>query len=216
MRIIKFHILLVLLCIAFVTQAQHKPFQFGFQGGFNIGWFKVDDAPFSNEGVDIGGSYGFVADFFLMENYSFTTGFNILYINGTTTLNSENGNLERNFQTRYLQLPVLFTMKTNTINDKFRIYGQLGYGLAFLLRARSNDEFMDKDGNTTSEKSSVYDELTFTRSSLILGIGLEIPIHGSTLIRIGVKFDNCFITMFKGDDFKVKNKFFDLNLAVLF
>ena len=104
MRIIKLHILLVLLCIAFVTKAQHKPFQFGFQGGFNIGWFKVDDASFSNEGVDIGGSYGLVADFFLMENYSFTTGFNILYINGTVVSSAENGTLERKFQTRYLQI----------------------------------------------------------------------------------------------------------------
>lgn len=216
MKIVKFYILLVLLCIAFVTKAQHKPFQFGFQGGLNIGWLRVDDADFSNKGVDIGGSYGFVADFFLMENYSFTTGINVLYINGNTTMNMDNGVLERNYQTRYLQLPFLFTMKTNPINDKFRIYGQLGYGLAFLLRAKSNDEFRDNDGNTTTETSNVYDELTFTRSSLILGIGLEIPIHGSTLIRAGVKFDNCFITMFKGDDFKVKNKFFDINLAVLF
>ena len=216
MRIIKFYILLVLLFIAFVTEAQHKPFQFGFQGGLNIGWLRVDDAEFSNKGVDIGGSYGFVADFFLMENYSFTTGFNILYINGNTTINKDNGILERNLQTQYLQLPFLFTMKTKLINEKFRIYGQVGYGLAFLLKAKSNDEFRDNDGNTTTETSNVYDELTFTRSSLILGIGLEIPIHGSTLIRTGVKFDNCFITMFKGDDFKVKNKFFDLNLAVLF
>ena len=193
MRSLKFYFLLVLLCTAFVTKAQHKPFQFGFQGGLNIGWFKIDDADFSNKGVNIGGSYGFVADFFLMENYSFTTGINVLYINGTTSLTEDNGKLERNFQTRYLQIPVLFTMKTNLINDKFRIYGQVGYGLAFLLRAKSNDEFSDNDGNTTSETTNVSDELTATRSSLILGLGLEIPIQRSTKMRIGVKFDNCFI-----------------------
>lgn len=216
MNIKKLYILLVLLCFAFVTNAQHKPFQFGFQGGFNVGWFKVEDAEFSNKGANIGGSYGFVADFFLMENYSFTTGVNILYINGTTTMNDENGVLERKFVTRYLQLPLIFTMKTKLIKDKFRIYGQVGYGLAFLLRARSSDELTDNEGNITSEKTNARDEMTFTRSSLILGLGLEIPIHGSTLFRIGTKFDNCFLTMFKGDDFKVKNKFFDLNLAVLF
>ena len=216
MRNIKLLLLLVLMLSAFVTEAQHKPFQFGFRGALNLGWFTTDQANFSNQGADIGGSYGFVADIYLMENYSFTTGINLLYLNGTTSQTDKAGTLERQFHSRYLQLPILFTMKTNPINDKIRIYGQIGYGISFLLQSKSVNEFTDNEGNQDRDEINTYDELTFTRSSIIIGAGVEIPIHGSTFMRTGVTFDNCFITMFKGDDFKVKHKFFELNLAVLF
>ena len=93
MRNIKLLLLLVLMLSAFVTEAQHKPFQFGFRGALNLGWFTTDQANFSNQGADIGGSYGFVADIYLMENYSFTTGINLLYLNGTTSQTDKAGNL---------------------------------------------------------------------------------------------------------------------------
>ena len=216
MKHIKLLLVLVLLLAVFVTKAQHKPFQFGFRGALNLGWMTMDQADFSNKGADFGWAYGFVADFYLMENYSFTTGINLLYLNGTTTETGKAGTLDRKFYNRYLQLPLLFTMKTNPINDKIRIYGQIGYGIGFLLHSKSVNEFTDNEGNQSTDELNTYDELTFTRSSIIIGAGVEIPIHGSTVIRTGVTFDNCFVTMFKGDDFKVKHKFFELNLAVLF
>ncbi|MEJ2594007.1 MAG: porin family protein [bacterium] len=216
MKFSSFFILILILISGRTAQAQYKPFQFGFQGGFNIGWFAAEDAPFQNEGVDIGGSYGFVADIFLMENYAFTTGFKVIYLNGNTTSSAQNGPLDRNIHTRYLQLPLLFTMKTKPIKEKFSIYGQVGYGIAFLLQAKSMDTFRESDGDEVSEKNNINDELTFTRSSLIFGAGIEIPIHGSTAVRAGFTFDNCFVNMFKGDEFRVRNSFFDINLAVLF
>ncbi len=216
MKYSRLFILILILISSQVMQAQYKPFQFGFQGGFNVGWFAVEDATFRNDGIDIGGSYGFVADIFLMENYAFTTGFNVIYLNGKTASSAPNGTLDRNIHTRYLQLPLLFTMKTKPIKEKFSIYGQVGYGIAFLIQAKSTDTFRESDGTEVSEKNNIYDELTFTRSSLIFGAGVEIPIHGSTAVRAGFTFDNCFITMFKGDEFRVRNSFFDINLAVLF
>jgi len=216
MNIKKYSFTLALLLTFLVANAQHKPFQFGFRGGLNIGWFSTEDTPFQNDGVKIGGSYGFVADIFLMENYAFTTGFNVLYLNGNTTMTLKEGTRENQIHTRYLQLPLVFTMKTKPIREKISLYGQIGYGLAFLLQAKRTDLLKGSDGTNEEKKVNAYDELTFTRSSLILGVGVEIPVYGSTALRAGFTFDNCFITMFKGDEFRVRNSFIDLNLALLF
>lgn len=205
-------------------QAQHKPFQFGFKGAVNIGWFATDTEAYENDGVRVGGSWGFIADFFMMENYSFTTGFEVLYLNGRSkyptsrTIEDQTiyGVLDRKYNTRYLQVPISFTMKTNEIKEKFKIYGQIGYGLSFLLKAKAEDLFTPDKGETISENSNITDELTFTRSSLILAAGVEIPIHESTYIRTGFKFDNCFVNMFKGDQINARNNFIEFSAAVIF
>lgn len=222
------HLGKALFLLAFLSsiglKAQFKPFQFGFKGAVNMGWIKTDADGYENDGVRVGGAWGFVADIYMVENYAFTTGFDILYLNGKlkypTTYDDGDGNiyegtLYRSLITRYLQVPISFTMKTNDIKEKFRIYGQIGYGLGFLLNAKGEDEFESFKGEHFSDSKDVYDELTFTRSSLILALGVEVPIHKSTFIRAGFKFDNCFINIYKGEN-KVRNNLFDFNLAVIF
>ena len=54
--------------VSLSLMAQHKPFQFGFKAGANIGWFNTSDENYQNIGVDFGGSWGFVADFFIVIN----------------------------------------------------------------------------------------------------------------------------------------------------
>lgn len=221
---IKKLIFVVALISTIGLQAQHKPFQFGFKGAVSIGWFATDTEEYNNDGVKVGGSWGFIADFFMMENYSFTTGFEVLYLNGRLNYPSSRtiedhtiqGLLDRKYKTQYLQVPISFTMKTNAIKDKFKIYGQIGYGLGFLLKAKAEDLFTPDEGEAISENKNITDELTFTRSSLILGAGIEIPIHESTYVRTGFKFDNCFVNMFKGDQINARNNFIEFSAAVIF
>lgn len=205
--------------------AQHKPFQFGFNGSVNLGWLKSDNDNLNNEGANFGGSWGFIVDVFLMENYSFTTGFDVLYINGefitpdTIFIEdgpSVNGTSFIKVKTQYIQVPIIFTMKTNNIKEKFRIYGQVGYGLGFRFKAKQEYKFVDKDGITVDEKSGDYDGFTLTRSSLILGVGVEVPLHKSTYLRTGFRFDNCFVDIAKSDQIKVRSNFLNLSVAVIF
>jgi hypothetical protein len=221
MKHLKTYLLLVLITSSFVTFSQHKPFQFGFKGGINAGWFAVDADGYSNNGAKFGGSWGFVADFFLMEGYSFTTGFDVLYLNGSVTspsmVDSLPGNLERDIKTKYVELPLIFTMKTKKIKEKVRIYGQVGLGISFLLSAKSNDTYYpDDEGSPVKSEENVYDEVRFTRESLILGVGVEIPIQRSTYVRTGFKFDNAFIDVLKDNDAKARNNFLELSAAVIF
>ena len=208
-------------------QAQHKPFQFGFRGAVNIGWFKTDNDFTKNETAQWAGSWGFVADFFLMENYSLSSGFNVLYLNGETKRDGIygeneggiiiNGYLYNKIKSKYIQVPVIFTMKTNNINDKIRIYGQIGYGLGILLQSKVDRKIVSRDGEVWNEDNNLqYDGLSATRSSLILGFGVEVPLHKSTYLRTGFTFDNCFIDVIKDDKLKMRSNFVEFSVAVIF
>ncbi len=213
--------------------AQQKPFQFGFKGSVNLGWFASDATGYNNEGTDFGGSWGFAADIFLMDNYSITTGFDVLYLNSTISYPDQKSSLPdgdnfsgistRKYKTKYIELPVIFTMKTNQIG-KVRYFGQIGFGLGFLLSAKAEENFIPNDGSShQSETLNAYDDVRFTRESFILGAGVEVPIQGSTYLRFGLKYDNAFINVLKGDntlDPEVKNNgknnFMELNVSLFF
>ncbi len=231
--VIKKTLIILLVAISIVATAQEKPFQFGVKAGPNLGWFNSSSDNYKNEGVDFGGSWGFVADFFIMENYSFTTGFDLLYLNGTmsyphnykhdTSSILVPGSLKRSYRTRYIKLPFIFTMKTNEIN-KVRYYGQIGFGLSILLSAKGNDEFTPDNGDEViTEEHNIYDDLLHTRESIIVGAGVEIPLHGSTYMRVGLVYDNAFVNILRGNnnvDTSVKNNgrnsFVGLDVCVLF
>ncbi len=234
MKLMKHTLLLVLIFTAIVTFGQHKPFQFGFSGGVNLGWYATNAEGYSNNGAKVGGSWGFVADIFIMEGYAFTTGFNVLFINGSMTyphtIKSEQssvlipGTIQRDFRTRYVQIPLIFTMKTKPIKEKVRIFGQVGFGLGFLLSAKSRDTFTPEEGgDVMSNEHNAKDDFRSTRESLILGAGAEIPIHGSMFVRTGVKFDNAFTNVLKGYnklDSEIKNNgrnnFIEIFAAIIF
>ncbi|NOY48957.1 MAG: PorT family protein [Chlorobi bacterium] len=213
--------------------AQHRPFQFGFKGGLNIGWFATDAKGYKGEGVDFGGSWGFTADIFIMENYSFTSGFDVIYLNSSISFPDQkpadilavmiDGQSKRKYKAKYVELPLIFTMKTNKIG-KVAYYGQIGFGMSFLISAKADEEFNAYSGSYMSNETfNAYDDLSPTRESFIVGAGVEFPIQGSTFVRTGIKFDNAFVNVLKGynnTDAYLKNNgrnsFVELNASVFF
>lgn len=226
-------ITIFLIAISISLTAQQKPFQFGIKAGPNMGWFSTSADNYHNKGVDFGGSWGFIADFFIMDNYSFVTGFDIVYLNGTMTYPDiykydassveVMGTTERSYRTKYVKIPLLFTMKTNEINS-IKYYGQVGFGLSILFAAKAKDDFTPEDGeNIATPKHNIYDELLPTRESLILGAGMEIPLQGSTIIRVGLVYDNAFINILRGNNSvnnavksNGRNSFISLDIGILF
>jgi hypothetical protein len=225
-------IFVIFLLYSTTILAQHKPFQFGFKGAANMGWFGTDVKDYSNEGVDFGGSWGFVADIYLMENYAFTTGFDVLFLNGSMTYPYAvvdtidlpiYGQMESKFKAKYIEIPLVFTMRTNEIG-KVKIFGQIGFGFGILLNAKANNTFIpDNSQNIESNESEDSGIFRPTRESFIIGAGIEIPLDGSTFIRTGIKYDNAFIDVLKGNntaDLNVendaRNNFIELNVCLLF
>lgn len=225
-------IFIVFLLYSNIVFAQHKPFQFGFKGAANMGWFGTDVKGYSNEGVEFGGSWGFVADIYMMENYAFTTGFDVLFLNGfmrypyamqDTIDMTVLGQMESKFKAKYIEIPLIFTMRTNEIG-KVKIFGQIGFGFGILLDAKANNTFIPDNGQT-NESSEGEDSGIFrpTRESFIIGAGIEIPLDGSTFIRTGIRYDNAFIDVLKGNntaDLSIendaRNNFIEFNLCLIF
>ncbi len=66
-------------------------------------------------------------------------------------------------------------MRTNDIG-KFRVYGQIGFGIGILLNAKANNTFTPLNGgNSESNEGEVSDLFTSTRESFIIGAGIENP-----------------------------------------
>ena len=205
--------------------AQHKPFQFGFKLSGNAAWFVAKAENYNNESIKPGFSWGLVADFYLMEHYSVTTGLDMVYLNGELSypyLVSEEpayivDTVTTTYKTQYIQLPVVFTMKTNKIKG-LRFYGQVGAAAGFLISAH---EEIDDDGAILKDGDS--DTFNFLRGSFIFGTGIEIPFNRSTYLRSGLRFNNGFSNVLKGNNSANSNtendarsNFLEINLAIIF
>ncbi|MDP2721718.1 MAG: porin family protein [Bacteroidales bacterium] len=222
-------LLLVCLLLSFLgVEAQHKPFQFGFKAGANLGWFRSSADNYENQGSAFGAAWGFVADVYLMENYAFTTGFDVVFLNGTLEYPSRSadamdGILTRKYRSKYIELPLAFTMKTNEIKG-LRYYGQIGFGLGFLLSAKGKDSFLPDDSNAPiTNDHDITGDMKFFRTSLLLGGGVEIPLSGDTYLRTGIKYDNAFSNVLSGDNAmnpdeknSARSNFIEVNVAVIF
>lgn len=203
--------LFLLLIIIFLSSSsvlsQQKPFVFGFKAGPNLGWLKPDTKDYTSTGAQVGFNWGFIADFFLMENYAITTGFDVIFLNGGLempygiTLPDDTvmtaGTLERKYKLKYIQIPVTLKMKTNELG-KFKIFGQIGLGTNFLIGAKADDSFTSDDYSSNETDVDIYDDITFMRESLIIGGGAEYSLGGSTSLMAAIVFNNGFMDILNG------------------
>jgi len=233
MKKILIFLLLINMLLSVNVIAQYKPFVFGFELSPNIGWMKPDPAGYENKGTPVGFSWGFVSEFFLMENYAITTGFNVSYLNSKLTYPhkvfdqkdsiSITGTLSRFYKLKYIEIPLMLKMKTKEFG-KMKFFGQIGLGTGFIIGAKADDDFKaDGYESIKDEKKDIKDQVKTNRESLILGLGLEYSVGGSTAIIVGFNFNNGFTDVLKDQntvdpeiEHKAINNFFELNIGVLF
>lgn len=201
-------LLIIMLLGSTGIYSQQKPFVFGFKAGPTMGWMKPDAQGYKSDGVRAGFTWGFIADFFLMENYGIKTGFDVVFQNGglempasiTNSEESVNGMLNRTYHLKYVQIPVTFKMQTKELG-KFRIFGEIGLGTNFLIGAKADDEFTADNGDVISEEDvDIYEDVTFMKMSLIIGAGADFSLGGSTSLFAGITFNNGFMNILNGQN----------------
>lgn len=206
--------------------SQEKPFVFGIRVAPNIGWMKPDSQGYKNQGSDVGFSWGFLAEFHLMENYAINTGFNISYLNATLeyeeTVNGVDGLLNRGYRLKYVEIPMTLKMRTNEFNG-ITYFGMIGFGAGFKLSAKAKDKFVPEGGAQEDLENDISDDIKSVRASLILGVGLEYPMGGDTKILGGLNFNNGINDILSNQNtfdpsinHKAINNYFELYFAVLF
>lgn len=203
-------LLLIIILIALNNvHAQYKPVLFGLKVGGNIGWMKAGSDDMKSDGAVPGFTWGFISEFFFMENYAILTGFNVnfnggkleypykmdVYNNGTLI----EGMLHRKYHLKYLQIPLCLKMQTD-LSDKIRIFGKIGMGTSFNLDAKATDEFEYEGGSASISKHSINEEIALMRQSLIVGAGVELIIKNSTALIFDLTFDNAFNNILKTEN----------------
>jgi hypothetical protein len=198
--------------------------------GTNLGWIKTDTEGYTSGGVRPGFSWGFIGQFFIMENYAILTGFNVNFNGGKLEYPSAweingsdvDGMLHRKYNLKYLQIPLNLKMQTE-LTEKITIFGKIGLGTAFRLDAKGTDEFFYEGGEVSGSQKNIEDEIALMRESLIIGGGVELRIKGSTAVIIDFTYDNAFNNIFSGDnpvqpDVKLKgvHNFVELGAGIVF
>ncbi len=202
--------IITFLLVTFQGITQVKPFRFGVKLAPNLSWISPDTEGYEYDDMQLGFSWGFLADITLTENYFVKTGFNIDYLIARlqyeemrslseTDPSLTQGTLNRKYKLQYLELPVTLKMRTNKFGD-FAFYGEIGFGVAFNLRAKAEDTFTYNDNNNTLEtEADIKDEIALVKGSLIIGAGLEYFIDESTTIVTSLIFSNGLSNILTGD-----------------
>jgi hypothetical protein len=193
--------ILLFVVLLLPLQAQYKPIVFGLRVAGNVGWLKADADGYASEGAEPGFAWGFIGQFFLMENYAILTGFNVNFNGGKLEypylMDIDNdtvpvtGTLHRDYSLKYIQIPLCLKMQTD-LSDKLRIFGKIGLGTAFLLDAKANDQFVYEGGEVDKSNVDVQNDINLMRESLIIGGGVEIILKGSTVLVLDMTYDNGF------------------------
>ena len=213
------------------TKAQQKPFKFGFKLAPALSWLSPDSKHYDYDGNAFSFAWGFVADITIMEHYYLNTGFNVSYFSGhlkydhqTTESDESKGTMYRNYNLRYIEVPISFKMKTNELVDKFSFFGLIGINTGINIRAKADETFKGSSSfSYTEDKVDIKNETRLFKASLLVGAGTEYEIDESVSIVIGVNFNNGFTNVLKGSnsvytdiDAKAIPYYFELNLGVIF
>jgi hypothetical protein len=222
----------LLFCSVINTNAQQKPFKFGFKVAPGISWLGPDAKEYESGGAAFTFAWGFVSDFTLMDNYYVSTGFNMSYFKGKLkyphTFDNYSGNLERTYNLRYIEVPVALKMKTNELVDNFSFFGLIGINTGFKIRAKANESFYGSHDIATVMHSysenqvDISNETATVKASLLVGAGTEYVVDESVSIFVGINFNNGFTNVLKGtntaNDVEARAipYYFELNLGVIF
>lgn len=224
-------IVLVFVVLSSGLKAQEKPFIFGFKIAPNIGWMNPSTDSYEMDGSKFGFSWGLLAEFYLMDNYSLNSGINIVFQNGTLKYDDkieneqevlEEGELFRTYNFKYIQIPLTLKMKTNEMSG-ISFFGVFGFGANVLLSGQVKDKFIPEGGNLTDYgKSNFKDDFKSVRASMIIGIGAEFNVDGVTKIIAGVNFDNGITDVLKNQNLltnknhKSINNYLEFYIGIMF
>jgi hypothetical protein len=177
---------------------------------------------------------GLMMDIDFTKNYILSTGLSVTVAGGNldytdSLLQKLNGNDARfagttdsKFKLSYINLPVVFKMRTNEIG-KFRYYGGIGLIPAFRYKARVDAEangtkIFDNDNivKNKDQTGGVFESTVFNLS-LHVEAGIEFPFNDKTSLIAGIFYRNGFVNVLDdGDEDKVALNNLGLRVGVLF
>jgi len=206
-------------------------FHFGLNFTPGIYWVSPNTSNNTANGASFGYSYGANLEFYFTPNYAFLTGFEIAnigakYINANPnpTPSTLDSTITHDESLQYLQIPLELKLKTVPFGN-VRYYGVVGLDLGFLLKA--TDDYNTSvtpffhPGYTghvlySDNNVDISGQTDFFRLSLVIGLGAEYTLAGSTALQASLVYNNCFTNMNNTSSNAVNIKGIELMLGVLF
>lgn len=180
------YLMLFFMMLTFNVKAQYKPFQFGLKVAPGFSWIETNTNGLDKASGEFNFNWGFVGDFYFVENYGISTGFDVISLNGSYTFDNtlSDGNWKNDVRLKYLQIPVGLKMRTAKVGD-MRIFGHVAYGLGFLL----GSDITTYNGDVKCINDVKCNNL---RSALIVKLGIEYQVFGSSCITAALSLNDNF------------------------
>ncbi len=216
----KLTLVLIFAVITYSAKSQYTAFNFGLTAAPVISWMNPNVDFIKGDGAKIGFSWGFIAEKNFAENYSITSGFNMLFNGGKLKIsNSTNGVVtsvtNRDYFLKYIEIPVTLKMRTNPIAG-IRYFGRVGLGSAFKIGSKSIDEVTIIGAGTVTNPKVTYNKISFARESLIIGLGGEYELNEGPKIGVELTYNNGFTNILTEKDQKAMPNFLQLAFSFIF
>ena len=208
-----------LLLVAITTvlsvsgRAQSQGFRMGLALDPNVAWMNSRDFEHTTDGGRAHFGYQFMADIMFTETYAFGTGLHVFRTGSTIkywepTSDSTMSRVTRNFNNQYVELPLTFKLRTKEIGYT-TYFGKFGGGIGLNTRReasevryvgfeRLGDVWMPIDDPVIPAEDQISgDYASLFRASMIVGLGFERKIAGTTAIMVGVTYNNSLFSTHK-------------------
>ncbi len=221
----KANIIIVVMAISTLVNAQEKELKFGVKAFPIIAWSRVSpeeykESPtinyvFESNGAKAGAGFGIFTDYYFNENIAFSLGINYIFSSSKFLIN-KNGSTEivRNYDTQYLQLPISIKLITNEITDRVKLYISPGMGLN-LLTAASVDGKSSYQKTVGEPVTRYTSELGLIDINFIIATGVEYELDNNMKLILGISYMHGFLNMNKIDTPYISNSEFSLKNNVL-
>lgn len=199
--------------MALQGQSQTQGFRMGLALDPNVSWMNSRDFEHTTDGGRPHFGYQFMADILFAETYAIGTGVNVFRTGSTVeywepTTDSTLSRVSRNFNNQYVELPVTFKLRTKEIGYT-TYYGKFGGGLGLNTRREAEEVRyvgFERDGDMWSPVEDVVvpspdlisgDFASLFRASMIVGLGFERRIAGTTALMVGFTYNNSLFSTHK-------------------
>ena len=178
-----FCLLLFVMLILMAGYAQRFEYQLGLKAGLGVGFLGTSDNNIVSKDTGFRYSFGLTGVYYFGENYGFSSGFNIIGNNISYKYKVvDDSEVEtianRNINNTYLQIPIMLKMRTDPIAERFRIFGEIGYGFNILASKRDKGDYIHP-----------YRDVC---SSLIVHLGMEMEVLNRSTLQFMVAYDDFF------------------------
>jgi len=211
-----------------MAKSQDKKIGFGIQATPAITWMNPDDEKvMTRDGTKTGLGYGLMFDLRFGENYSLSTGLNVvssrsqlkyLEIDTLGIQFTHGGNKDTlnppfsiTYNLNYVEIPIHLLLKTNEIGY-MTYFGQ--FGLATQIKTKAKGQASGIESWVDIE--DVSDEVKALNMGLSIGAGFEYSLGGNTALVFALIYNNGFTDVLKNSDHLAYSKSIALKLGVMF